>query len=697
MSEAASERTWTGWGGELARLQAALPDVLRAAGPPLLFGIRLWLSVSLALYIAFYLELDNAYWAGTSAAIVCQPQLGASLRKGWFRLIGTLIGAVWIVVLTALFPQDRVVFLVLLALWGGVCAYFATQLKNFASYAAALAGYTAVIIASDILGATGGPDGHVFLPAVSRATEISIGIVSAGIVLAGTDLGRAPRQLAQSIAALVADITCRFTHVLMRAGPGMPDTQPQRRELVRRAIALDPMIDQAIGESSELRYHSPILQSTVHGLFLAVDGWRTVAVHLANLSNDKARQQAEVILRSLPSDLRSVLESPSDTRWLTDTTSLRASCTRAIRTLLALPASTPSLRLLADKTAKMLAGVLRVLDGLALLVGAPGRPLADKKQFQLGAPDPLPALINTLRAFLTMGAVSLFWVVTAWPSGTLAMLFASIIVLLLAPRGDQASAAAVAFALGTAIAIPCAAIIKFAVLPNFETFAGFSLILGLYLVPVGILVAQSWWPSPFLVFMAMAMAFNFVPLLAPANEISYDTVQFYNSALAIAAGCTAAALSFYLLPPLSPAIRARRLLDFALSYLRRAAVSPVWPTLTAWDQRMYALLAALPDKAEPLQRSQLVAVLTAGSEVIQLRRMAALLALEPELDAALTALSEGNSEMSVALFARLDHRLASFAGTEPQRRRALRARARILVITEAITQHAIYFDAGAPA
>jgi uncharacterized membrane protein YccC len=53
--------------------------------------------VSLALYVAFWLELDNAYWAGTSAAIVCQPSLGASLRKGWFRMMGTAVGAVAIV------------------------------------------------------------------------------------------------------------------------------------------------------------------------------------------------------------------------------------------------------------------------------------------------------------------------------------------------------------------------------------------------------------------------------------------------------------------------------------------------------------------------------------------------------------------------------------------------------------------------
>src|SRR6202795_3597188 len=94
----------------VSQWETALANAARAAGPPLLFGLRLWASVCLALYVAFWLELDNAYWAGTSAAIVCQPQLGASLRKGWFRMIGTIIGAVAIVVLTACFPQDRAAF-----------------------------------------------------------------------------------------------------------------------------------------------------------------------------------------------------------------------------------------------------------------------------------------------------------------------------------------------------------------------------------------------------------------------------------------------------------------------------------------------------------------------------------------------------------------------------------------------------------
>jgi uncharacterized membrane protein YccC len=56
-------------------------------------------SICLALFIAFWLELDNPFLASGAPAIVCLPRLGASLRKGRFRMIGTVIGAITVVVL----------------------------------------------------------------------------------------------------------------------------------------------------------------------------------------------------------------------------------------------------------------------------------------------------------------------------------------------------------------------------------------------------------------------------------------------------------------------------------------------------------------------------------------------------------------------------------------------------------------------
>ena len=245
---------------------------------------------------------------------------------------------------------------------------------------------------------------------------------------------------------------------------------------------------------------------------------------------------------------------------------------------------------------------------------------------------------------------------------------------------------------GVGLAAAFAATIAFALLPMVTTFAGFSMVMGLFLVPAGALMAQPWQTAMF-----APMAGNLIPILAPANQMSYDILQFYNSALAIVAGCGAAAISFRLLPPLSPALRTRRLLPLSLRDLLRVATAPVPPAPNDWEGLMHSRLSVLPDEAEPLQRSQLMAALSIGTEIIQLRHVASRLGLTAYLDTALEAIVQGNSAMAKTRLAQLDHHLASRRGTEPGAALALRARGPILAISETLAEHASYFDAGAPA
>lgn len=660
----------------------------QAAGPPLLFGLRSWASVCLALYVVFWLQLDNAYWAGTSAAIVCQPQLGASLRKGWFRMIGTVVGAVAIVLLASCFPENRVSFLSGLAVWGGACAFVATVLRNFASYAAALSGYTAAIIAGDELGPTGGVNGDIFLLAVFRVSEIAIGIVSAGIVLAATDLGGARRRLATLFAGLAAGITTGLTRTLAMAGPELPDTQPIRRDFIRRVVALDPLIDQTIGESSQIRYHSPVLQRAVDGFFTALSGWRAVANHVVRLTHSQARADAAAVLQRVPPELLLPLEQGDPARWMADPIRLHRNCEAACQRLVALPAGTPSLRLLADKTAEALMGMSHALNGLALLVRHPAQPLPRHLGIvRVRVPDWLPALVNAGRAFVTIGAAALFWIVTAWPNGVTAITFAAITVILLSPRADQAYAAALGFAAGIAVAAAVTAIVAFAVLPQVQTFAGFSIAVGVYLVPVGALMVQPWQTVLF-----VAMVANFVPLLAPANQMSYDPGQYYNAALGLVGGSIAGVLSFRLLPPLSPAFRTRRLLALTLRDLRSLAMGR---TYDDWSGRIHGRLLAMPEQATPLQHTQLLAALSVGIEIVRLRHIARWLGLSAGPSPAFAAMAQGNSANAVAHLARFDAELAARTGTGPHAQIVLQARGSIIAISEVLTQHAAYFDAGA--
>jgi uncharacterized membrane protein YccC len=675
------------WATDPAQAYRAVASALCSAGPPLLFGLRLWAAVCLALYIAFWLELDDAYWAGTTAAIVCQPSLGASLRKGSFRMIGTVLGAVAIVLLTACFPQSRIGFLLGLAVWGAICGFIATLLRNFASYAAALAGYTAVILASDLLGATGGAQGDVFTLAVTRVSEICIGIVCAGIVLAGTDFGRARQRLAAQLAAISAEISGGLSGML--AAPVGQEARSIRRDLIRRVIAIDPVIDEAIGETSELRHRLGGLHAASEGLFAALSGWRMVANHLECLPNNQQRQEADAVLRSLPWEVRPAPMGGGAPRWTADLRRLRRGCATAVRALVALPADTPSLRLLADGTAEALRGISCALNGLVLLSNSDkgGR---QGREVRFLVPDLLPAFINATRVFIVMGVFELFWIVTAWPSGTSAITWSAIFVILFSPTADQAYANAKTRLLGICLTAALAAIFKFAVLPGSETFVGLAISIGLVLIPAGALSALSWQAAIF-----GSIASWFVPLVTPANPITYDTLQFYNSALAIVAGAGAAALAFRLLPPLSPGLRTHRLLAFSLRDLRRLTTGPIPWTANEWEGRVYSRLSELPEQAEPLQRAQLLAALAVGTEIIRLRRVARRFELQPELDAALDALAGGDSSAAIERLGGLDQMLAALSISRPGARIRLRARGSILAMSEALAQHAAYFDSGA--
>jgi len=142
-------------------------------------------------------------------------------------------------------------------------------------------------------------------------------------------------------------------------------------------------------------------------------------------------------------------------------------------------------------------------------------------------------------------------------------------------------------------------------------------------------------------------------------------------------------------------LRTRRLLALTLRDLRGLAVAPLWSRTQDWEELMYGRLAAMPDQAEPLQRARLLAALSVGSEIIQLRHAALRLGAISELDAALEAFAQGNSAVAFARLHQLDQRIASNPGAAPDSAIALRARGRILVISEALAEHASHFDAGA--
>lgn len=156
----------------------ALVEWAQGEGMAWAFVFKTLLTVSFALWLAYRLELPQPSTVLATVCIVIQPQSGQVLAKSFYRIIGTLMGLTVMICMIALFPQERVLFLLALSCWIGVCTAGAARYRDFRSYAFLLAGYTAAMIG---LPASLHPE-NAFMLAVWRVLEISLGILCSGVI-----------------------------------------------------------------------------------------------------------------------------------------------------------------------------------------------------------------------------------------------------------------------------------------------------------------------------------------------------------------------------------------------------------------------------------------------------------------------------------------------------------------------------------
>lgn len=177
-----------------------LPVWVNAYG--IAYALRAWIASTLALFIAFELQLDNPIWAWLTAWIVSQPTPGMVLSRGFYRVIGTIAGAVFAIIIVALFSQAPEMFVLALALLVGGCTVLSNVLTNNRAYATVLTGYTAAIVASDAIA----DPNQVFYLATSRGASILIGACCTFVI----NLALAPHHAEH-------DIRAKLVHILKQA------------------------------------------------------------------------------------------------------------------------------------------------------------------------------------------------------------------------------------------------------------------------------------------------------------------------------------------------------------------------------------------------------------------------------------------------------------------------------------------------
>jgi len=145
------------------------------------YALRNALAMCLALSIAYALDLDEPYWAMTSAAVVSFPTVGGVISKSLGRIAGSLLGASAALLIAGHTLNEPWLFTLAIASWLALCTWIANHFQNNVAYAFSLAGYTAAIIAFSTVNIT--EIGDLWEITQARVCEVISGILCGGLMM----------------------------------------------------------------------------------------------------------------------------------------------------------------------------------------------------------------------------------------------------------------------------------------------------------------------------------------------------------------------------------------------------------------------------------------------------------------------------------------------------------------------------------
>lgn len=232
----------------------------KATGGQWRYALRNSIAMILALYIAFEFQMDEPYWALTSAAVVSFPTVGGVISKSIGRIIGSLLGAVGAVFIAGHCLNEPWLFTFSIAAWLGVCTYISNHYQNNVSYAFALAGYTAAIIAFSTVDVT--DTTQIFDIAQARVGEVITGILCGGfmmMVLPSTSDGDA---LLTSLRKMHAQLL-EHAQLLWRAEIN-EQIRTSHEGLIGQILTMNLLRIQAVWSHYRLRRQNNVLNYLLH-------------------------------------------------------------------------------------------------------------------------------------------------------------------------------------------------------------------------------------------------------------------------------------------------------------------------------------------------------------------------------------------------------------------------------------------------
>ncbi|ACF12229.1 Fusaric acid resistance protein conserved region [Chlorobaculum parvum NCIB 8327] len=489
-------------------------------------------TAALAAYtIAVAMKLESPYWAAMTALIVLQPTGGQLLEKSFYRLAGTIAGALGgLMMLT--FATSSFSLILMLCLWLAICVGVGNLIYGYRSYGFMVAGFTLALIVLEGWGHQEQIDALV----VARIDCIFIGIV----VTTAINISFTPRN-------------------------GMKNLNRSIRNAVLASLKLVSLTLQ----SSE---HAKAERGRHNLLFMLADiekkldsaGAGTLALkrrrfHIENLIVDLlSLLETSVLLEQQlnPNDEKSIMIRQTIAERLDAVTSRLEGSWRPVGT------DKEFARLVAEVGAK-----LPVLASPLLSLSASLDLLLDQRKksklpnVPVTAPEPRlrernwqEAARASLRAVIAVGITGTIWQLTGWREGPVMMMATAIMVSIFSTHDHPSVLLSHIFG-GALVGVLLAFVVRLLLIPGQSS----AFTQGLLTLPVllGGMIAKNRRKTA-LGAMDTMMFFLFV--MQPGLPVVASRIQFVAGGVAGLAGIVLALLSFRYVVPVNPALRLRTLL-----------------------------------------------------------------------------------------------------------------------------------------
>lgn len=599
---------------------------LRPRKMDMIFATKTCFASLLALYIAFSLDLLYPLWSMATVFLLANPYSGMVSSKSFYRIMGTISGAVVAVFLTPHLIHMPWLFSLVMAAWVGFCLYISLLDRTARSYFFMLAGYTVVIITfNDILYIN---DYSIFDMALGRCIEISIGVVCSAVISA-TIL---PVHIGPVLQSRVGK-TLQDTEKLFRVILSDEKHQTNYTELLAR-INRDASEIHALSvhlwyEKSKFRGMTKPLQELLHQLSVLTSNLVSISERLKQLDEIDLGYREEL-----------------DTLQLHVDEFLLQSTTLTVHHLDRLPVdfdadferlfqhAEPSQHIMLHSLKMDIRHFIQNVQTVKIIwyLIQKGEKHLPEKIVSLTTSYPSlhrdhgVAVRGGISAFLAIFIAGAMWIITGWQYGYMVASLTSICVCIMTAMDNPVPALKL-FIRATLYTAVMVFIYAFGVLPYVTEFWQLALVLAPFII-----FCVSLFPHPPLSSVALPLLMCTVMELNLHNTYVLDQIASFDGSIANLIGPTIAAIVIYFVRAMSPDITATRILTLHYKTLRETMYLPFGLEFKTQLRSMLDRIGVLNTKqvqSEELKHEINLALIEA-SAVIDLTRLHELLAKMPQ-------------------------------------------------------------------